>query len=125
MFVARHGKVTLDQVAAAAETLHRVSANVIGTVLTMAPRSGRRSGYAYQYSYNSRPDFVQGVPLPAEPPPPPARRRGARPPRGDRSRRFGATGPDWVPLLPEARNGRAPLRTGRPTASARTTAPPL
>lgn len=55
LFVARHGKVTADQATAAAETLHRVSATVVGAVLTMAPRSKRRGGYAYQYGYSVSP----------------------------------------------------------------------
>ncbi|MBA3741935.1 polysaccharide biosynthesis tyrosine autokinase [Sporichthya sp.] len=97
LLVARHGKVTHDQVAAAAETLHRVSANLIGTVLTMAPRSSRRSGYAYHYGYSARPEFVQGVADTSDPAPPldstPPARHAAP-----------SSGLDWTPLLPEARS---------------------
>ncbi len=63
LLVARHGKVSTDQVAAAAESLHRVSATVIGTVLTMAPKSGRRSGYSYHYRYSGRSGEVPSAAL--------------------------------------------------------------
>lgn len=53
LFIARHGKATLDQVSAAADTLHRVSANIFGVILTMAPRSKRGGGYGYEYSYSN------------------------------------------------------------------------
>jgi Mrp family chromosome partitioning ATPase len=49
LFIGRYGKVTQDQVRAAAENLHRVSANVLGVILTMAPRSKRKSGYYHEY----------------------------------------------------------------------------
>src|SRR5262249_54676013 len=71
LLVARYGEVNVDQVAAAVESLQRVSANLIGTVLTMAPRSGGRSAYAYHYRYSARPEFVQGSEVR-----PPAPRRG-------------------------------------------------
>ena len=53
LFVARHGKVTQDQVRAAGDTLSRVSANIFGVILTMAPASKRAGGYGYEYSYSS------------------------------------------------------------------------
>ncbi|HVE27611.1 MAG TPA: polysaccharide biosynthesis tyrosine autokinase [Sporichthya sp.] len=49
LFIGRYGKVTQDQVRAAAENLHRVSANVLGVILTMAPRSKRKGGYYHEY----------------------------------------------------------------------------
>ncbi|WP_051098353.1 polysaccharide biosynthesis tyrosine autokinase [Sporichthya polymorpha] len=58
LFIARHGKVTLDQVRAAADTLHRVSANVFGVILTMAPRSKGKGGYYYEYGYSAAPGTV-------------------------------------------------------------------
>jgi capsular exopolysaccharide synthesis family protein len=120
LLVARFGKVNAEQVAAAAETLNRVSANVIGTVLTMAPRSGRRSGYAYQYSYSSRPDFVQGVALPAEPNPP--ARHAARAHPEVPVPPVHAVSTDWVALLPEARNGHEPFNGAVNGAAAHRTA---
>jgi receptor protein-tyrosine kinase/non-specific protein-tyrosine kinase len=59
LFVTRHGAVNVEQVKAAAENLHRVSAKVLGVVLTMAPRPRRgRPGYKnqYQYGYPSMPE---------------------------------------------------------------------
>jgi capsular exopolysaccharide synthesis family protein len=93
LLVARHGKVSTDQVAAAAETLHRVSANVVGTVLTMAPRSGRRSSYSYRYSYTARPDYVPGADLHLSAPARHAAPAHAAP----------AEGLDWMPSVPEPR----------------------
>lgn len=58
LFIARHGKVSLDQVRAAADTLHRVSANVFGVILTMAPRSKNKGGYYYEYGYAAAPGTV-------------------------------------------------------------------
>ena len=49
LFIARHGKVTHDQVRDAVETLHRVSAKVLGVILTMAPRSKNKGSYYYEY----------------------------------------------------------------------------
>lgn len=51
LLVVRHGKATADQAKAAAESLHRVSATLLGAVVTMTPRSKRHSGYAYAYQY--------------------------------------------------------------------------
>jgi capsular exopolysaccharide synthesis family protein len=54
LLVIRHGKTTKNQVRAAGAALRAVSARLLGTVLTMTPRtrSGRSYGY-YQYSYES------------------------------------------------------------------------
>ena len=111
LLVARHGKVSADQVAAAAETLNRVSANLIGTVLTMTPRSGRRSSYSYTYGYSSRPDFVRGAALPADRS---QARHAARPHPEVPVPPVRAMQPDWIPLLPEARNGTVPVNGHAP-----------
>jgi tyrosine-protein kinase len=53
LLVVRHGKATTEQAKASAETLHKVSATLLGAVMTMTPRSRRHSGYAYAYEYGS------------------------------------------------------------------------
>jgi capsular exopolysaccharide synthesis family protein len=65
LFIARHAKVTQDQVNAAAETLHRVSANVLGVILTMAPRSKNKGGYYYDYAPAPAPEPAPAPRLPA------------------------------------------------------------
>ena len=47
----RHGKVTRDQVRHAVERLAHVDADLVGTVLSMAPTRGRQSRYGYGYGY--------------------------------------------------------------------------
>jgi capsular exopolysaccharide synthesis family protein len=49
ILIARHGKTTRDQAAAAAEALQRVGARTLGVVLNFAPN--RRGGYGYGYGY--------------------------------------------------------------------------
>jgi tyrosine-protein kinase len=53
LLVVRHGRATTEQAKASAETLHKVSATLLGAVMTMTPRSRRHSGYAYAYEYGS------------------------------------------------------------------------
>ncbi|MGQ0629522.1 MAG: polysaccharide biosynthesis tyrosine autokinase [Sporichthyaceae bacterium] len=53
LFVARHGKVSTDQVRQAIENLDRVSGTVFGVILTMAPRSAGKRGYGYYYGYEA------------------------------------------------------------------------
>jgi capsular exopolysaccharide synthesis family protein len=56
LLAVRHGKTTKNQVRAAGAALTAVSARLLGTVLTMTPRtrSARSYGY-YQYTYESSP----------------------------------------------------------------------
>jgi capsular exopolysaccharide synthesis family protein len=55
LFVARYGEVRIEQLRAAAEHLHRVSAPVSGVVMTMTPRAKNRDGYGYGYGYSEMP----------------------------------------------------------------------
>jgi capsular exopolysaccharide synthesis family protein len=62
LLVVRTGKTTRDQVARAADTLHKVGARVLGGVLNMAPTKGPQSyGYGYVSDYRpSRPEESRG-----------------------------------------------------------------
>jgi tyrosine-protein kinase len=56
LLVVRHGRTTRSQVKAAMAALSAVSANVLGAVLTMTPKStGKRDTDYYHYSYVSTP----------------------------------------------------------------------
>jgi tyrosine-protein kinase len=50
LLVARHGWVRAEQIVAAAETIRRVGAPVLGVVLSMVPRS-KHGSYSYQHAY--------------------------------------------------------------------------
>ena len=56
LLVVRHGKTTRAQVEAAVTALESASGRLLGTILTMTPRSGRRSPYHY---YSSEPGSSQ------------------------------------------------------------------
>jgi capsular exopolysaccharide synthesis family protein len=117
LFVARHGKVTAEQTRAAAETLHRVSATVLGAVLTMTPRSKRRSGYSYQYGYSTASAIQASKSAPlsiakvAEEPPFKATELVPAPPAAAEAQAVTPHGLEAV--VPEARRGGA----GRPFRS--------
>jgi capsular exopolysaccharide synthesis family protein len=91
LFIGRHGKVTQDQVRAAAANLHRVSANVLGVILTMAPRSKDKGSYYYNHSYSA-------VEIPKVPAPRTAASTGVRVP--------GPHGHDIVVFAPPRRGFR-------------------
>ena len=66
VYVARHGRVTVDQVRHAMDNMARVSANVLGVVLTLAPKTKRGQGYGYyQYGYESQASLATVAPLPS------------------------------------------------------------
>lgn len=63
LLVVRYGRTSRQQVRAAMSALHAVSANVLGAVLTMTPKSKTKQEYGYyQYSYSSAPSRMR-VPL--------------------------------------------------------------
>ncbi len=54
LLVVRHGRTSRAQVRTAMASLHAVSANVLGAVLTMTPKTGGRRSYGYyHYAYGS------------------------------------------------------------------------
>jgi capsular exopolysaccharide synthesis family protein len=59
MLLVRHGKTTRNQVHATTDALKAVSARLLGTVMTMTPKSGSGEGYRYNYSYGYQTDPVQ------------------------------------------------------------------
>lgn len=59
MVLVRHGKTTRNQVRAVTDALKAVSARLLGTVMTMTPKSGSGEGYQYNYSYGYQTDPVQ------------------------------------------------------------------
>ncbi|WP_153505263.1 polysaccharide biosynthesis tyrosine autokinase [Cumulibacter manganitolerans] len=54
ILVVRHGKTTKDQVVAAADRLHSVDAELLGTVFNRTPSKGN-TGYGYGYGYGYAP----------------------------------------------------------------------
>lgn len=51
ILVARHGRVTHDQIKMSAERLEQVDAPLMGVVINMTPTKGRDHGYGYGYGY--------------------------------------------------------------------------
>lgn len=56
LLIVRHGKTTRAQVEAAVEALHSVNSRLLGTIMTMAPKAGRKSPYHYYYESESAPN---------------------------------------------------------------------
>lgn len=55
ILVVAHGQTSRQQLRHATDQLHGVGAHIVGTVINMAPRRGRRArGYAGYYAYESR-----------------------------------------------------------------------
>ncbi|MCJ0902138.1 polysaccharide biosynthesis tyrosine autokinase [Rhodococcus sp. ARC_M6] len=52
LVIARHASTKRDQLARAVGNLHSVGARILGTVITMTP-ANKRSGYDYQYYYET------------------------------------------------------------------------
>lgn len=55
VLVLDHGRVTRDEAVMAAEQLHKVNANLIGTILNGVPKSNNYYNY-YQYYHDSEPE---------------------------------------------------------------------
>ncbi len=66
LLVVRHGKTSRNQVKAAAAALTAVSARLLGTVMTMTPRSGTAEGYRYYQGYDSQPVTATGESAPQQ-----------------------------------------------------------
>ncbi len=62
ILVVRHGEATKEQVRHAAERLAHVDAEMVGTVVSMAPARGSRAGYGYGYGYGYGPDGLGAEP---------------------------------------------------------------
>ncbi|MGQ0464240.1 MAG: polysaccharide biosynthesis tyrosine autokinase [Sporichthyaceae bacterium] len=66
LLVARNGWVRTDEVAAAAAGIRRVSAPLLGVVLSMAPRSKKDGGYGYGYVARRDEKTGAGSTIPAQ-----------------------------------------------------------
>ena len=66
LLVVRHGKTSRNQVKAAAAALNSVSARLLGTVMTMTPKSGSAEGYQYYQGYDSQPVTTTWKPAPPQ-----------------------------------------------------------
>ena len=53
ILIVRHSKTTSDQVSKSLDSLDRVGARLLGTVLNFAPTKRRGYGYGYGYGYGS------------------------------------------------------------------------
>ncbi|MDQ4023977.1 MAG: polysaccharide biosynthesis tyrosine autokinase [Actinomycetota bacterium] len=112
LLVVRHGKTTRAQVEAAVTALESASGRLLGTILTMTPRSGRRSPYHYYYSSepgSSQPGQQRHSPGDAmrewqRSPVPPPPQAGQRPVQHGDDRDNGASHSSGQPRQPAVRS---------------------
>lgn len=112
LLVAKHGRLRPDQVTAATEAMRRVSAPILGVVMTMMPRSTRRDRYAYSYRYTrSGSAATAPVPVTRSSSGAHAGPRAAAPSRSAPMIRVGNDSDSLAPRLEHGNNGtRQPTR---------------